>query len=159
MAWYDYSSHAQHLPYAPQAYRQLKGMVNHDADYINWPWSDQAMARFLGKRFTGRLADLETNPQVQQIVVVTHMPIFASAIPEYPESEFWSLLRAYMGNLTLGEVVRQSSKVTHVVSGHIHRTGAVATAWRKGRHRRAPGGQPARSAPSDSARSVAGRPV
>ncbi len=98
-------------------------MVNHDADYINWPWSDQAMARFLSKRFTGRLSDLETNPQVQQIVVVTHMPIFASAIPEYPESEFWSLLRAYMGNLTLGDVVRQSSKVTHVVSGHIHRTG------------------------------------
>jgi hypothetical protein len=64
-------------------------------------------------------------------VVITHMPIFASAIPEYPESEVWSLLRAYMGNLTLGEVVRQSGKVTHVVSGHIHRTGQ----WRlPGRH-------------------------
>lgn len=123
MAWYDYSSHAPHLSYDDSEYRQLKHLVNHDADYINWPWSDVAMARYLSRRFAGRLLRLHADPAVQKIVVVTHMPIFAEAVPDYPQSEFWSLLRAYMGNLTLGELVRRMPKVTHVVSGHIHRPG------------------------------------
>ncbi len=123
MGWYDYSSHAPHLSYSAGDYRELKRLVNHDADYIDWPWSDVAMARYLGRRFADRLWRLHNDPTVSQVLVVTHMPLFAEAIPHYPQSEFWSLLSAYMGNFTLGELVRRMPKVTHVVSGHIHRPG------------------------------------
>lgn len=128
MAWYDYSSRAPHLPLGDAEYRALKGHVNHDADYIDWPWSDRAMARYLIKRFASRLAHLSHDPTVRQIVVVTHMPIFEPAVPRHPESAFWSLLSAYLGNFTLGQIVRRHSKVTHVVSGHIHRQGHWTTA-------------------------------
>jgi predicted phosphohydrolase len=123
MGWYDYSSSASHLPFAQLDYRRLKRLVNHDADYVDWPWSDQAMARYLGKRFVDRLAWLEGDAAVHSILVVTHMPIFDVAIPHYPQSEVWSLLRAYMGNLTIGDRVQGHRKVRHVVSGHVHRRG------------------------------------
>jgi hypothetical protein len=123
MAWYDYSSAAPHVSLSDSDYRVLKHLVNHDADYVNWPWSDRAMARFLGRRFAERLTGLVDNPTIDQIVVVTHVPIFPEAVPHYPQSEFYNLLRAYLGNFTLGEWVRQQPKVTHVVSGHIHHRG------------------------------------
>lgn len=123
MGWYDYSARSLHLPFAGEDYSHLKKLVNHDADYIDWPWSDRAMARFLAKRFIGRLSTLAADPHVQQIVVVTHVPIFDPALPPYPQSEVYSLQRAYLGNFTLGELVRQYDKVTHVVSGHLHRGG------------------------------------
>ena len=132
MGWYDYSSRAPHLPFSHDDYRLLKRLVNHDADYVDWPWSDRAMARYLVKRFAGRLSDLAADPAVQRIVVVTHMPIFDRAVPDYPQSEHWSLLRAYMGNFTLGELVRRTAKVTHVVSGHIHRQGTWAVEGEQG---------------------------
>jgi hypothetical protein len=81
------------------------------------------MARFLAKRFSGRLSALNADPQVEQVVVVTHVPIFPPALPPYPQSEIYSLQRAYLGNFTLGELVRRHPKVSHVVSGHLHRGG------------------------------------
>jgi predicted phosphohydrolase len=123
LGWYDYSAASPHLPFAVEDYRQIKKLVNHDADYIDWPWSDRAMARFLARRFAGRLAALEADPAVENIVVVTHMPIFPPALPPYPQSEIYSLQRAYLGNFTLGELVQGHAKVSHVVSGHLHRAG------------------------------------
>lgn len=123
MGWYDYSSRAPHLDLDDAALRAMKRLVNHDADYIDWPWSDVAMARYLGRRFASRLRCAVDDPAVSQVIVVTHVPIFEEAVPNHPESEFWSLLRASMGNFTLGELVRRTPKVTHVVSGHIHRVG------------------------------------
>lgn len=126
LGWYDYSTRSEHLAIPASAYPQLKTLVNHDADYVDWPWSDQAMARYLQRGFDRRLAALAADSTVERILVITHMPIFDAAIPIYPQSEVWSLLRAYMGNLALGEHVRACPKVTHVVSGHLHRSGA----WR-----------------------------
>ncbi len=123
MGWYDYSSRAPHLAYDDATLRAMKQLVNHDADYIDWPWSDVAMARYLARGFAGRLRRAADNPAVRQILVVTHVPIFEQTVPDYPESDFWSLMRAYAGNFTLGELVRRMPKVTHVVSGHIHRAG------------------------------------
>ncbi len=124
MAWYDYSSRAPHLPYAPADYRMLKGQVCHDADYVDWPWSDVAMARYLARGLTGRLDACEADPRIDQVLVVTHMPIIAPAVPDYPERTRWSLLRAYMGNFTLGSLVAGYRKVTHIVSGHLHLPGS-----------------------------------
>ncbi len=123
MAWYDYSSAPPHLPFGAHEYRLLKSLVNHDADYIDWPWNDLAMARYLAKGLTRSVAALQAQPSTERIVVVTHMPLFSETIPIHPESERWSLISAYLGNYTLGEWVRRQPKVTHVVSGHIHRTG------------------------------------
>ena len=123
MGWYDYSARAPHLDLDDAALRAMKQLVNHDADYIDWPWSDVAMARYLARGFAGRLRRAAENPAVRQVLVVTHMPIFEQTVPDYPESEFWSLMRAYAGNFTLGELVRRMPKVTHVVSGHLHRAG------------------------------------
>ncbi|MCB0042918.1 MAG: metallophosphoesterase [Anaerolineae bacterium] len=123
MAWYDYSSRSGHLPQGDAELRLLKAVVNHDADFIDWPWSDVTIARFLARRFAARLDSLVSDPGVNQILVATHMPIFRECVPEYPSSEIWSLLRAYMGNFSLGEMVRNTPKVTHVLSGHIHRRG------------------------------------
>lgn len=121
MGWYDYSSRAPHLDFDDADYRALKGQVNHDADYVDWPWSDRAMARYLGKGFAERLAGLHADAAIREVVVVTHMPIFEAAIPRRPESLFYSVLSAYLGNFTLGRLVRDHPKVTHVVSGHLHR--------------------------------------
>lgn len=132
MAWYDYSSRSGHLAVDSAELRLLKAAVNHDADFIDWPWSDVAMARFLARRFSARLDSLASDPAVGQILVVTHVPIFAECVPEYPSSEIWSLLRAYAGNFTVGEIVRQTLKVTHVVSGHIHRRGRWTVAGADG---------------------------
>jgi hypothetical protein len=123
MGWYDYSARAPHLAYDDATLRAMKQLINHDADYIDWPWSDVAMARYLARGFAGRLRCAADNRAVSQLLVVTHVPIFEQAVPDYPESEFWSLMRAYAGNFTLGELVRRMPKVTHVVSGHIHRAG------------------------------------
>ncbi len=123
IGWYDYSSHAAHMTGDRAVLQAAKQAVSHDADYIDWPWGDVAMARYLAKGFAARLEHAAADPSVSRIVVVTHIPIFAEALPEYPESDFWSLMRAYMGNLTLGELVRRTPKVTHVVSGHVHRGG------------------------------------
>jgi predicted phosphohydrolase len=134
LGWYDYSARSPHLPFAVEDYPHLKQLVNHDADFIDWPWSDRAMARFLARRFSARLAALESDPGIEQIVVVTHVPIFPPALPPYPQSEIYSLQRAYLGNFTLGELVQGHAKVSHVVSGHLHRAGQ----WRIDR----PGGAP-----------------
>ena len=101
----------------------MKHLVNHDADYIDWPWSDRAVARYLARGLAAQLEALHTDATVDQILVVTHMPIFEPAIPRYSGDEFWSVLTAYLGNLTVGELVRRQPKVTHVVSGHVHRLG------------------------------------
>lgn len=123
MGWYDYSARAPHLAYDDAALRAMKRLVNHDADYIDWPWSDVAMARYLAKGLAARLLRAADDPAVSQVLVVTHVPIFEATVPNYPESDAWSLMRAYAGNFTLGELVRHAPKVTHVVSGHIHRSG------------------------------------
>ena len=123
MGWYDYSSRSPHRELDDAALRAMKHLVNHDADYIDWPWSDVAMARYLARRFAGRLRRAAADPAVDQVLVMTHVPIFEEAVPNYPENDFWSLMRAYAGNFTLGELVRRMPKVTHVVSGHIHNAG------------------------------------
>ena len=66
------------------------------------------MARFLTRRFNTRLASLAADPDIGQILVVTHVPIFPECVPEYPSSEIWSLLRAYMGiNPNYPDVIAQ----------------------------------------------------
>lgn len=132
MAWYDYSAYTGAEPMTRAALAAAKPLVNHDADYINWPWSDTAMARYLAKGFERRLQAAAANPAVQRIVVITHVPIFPQAVPDRPDVAMWTLLRAYMGNFTLGRLVQTIPKVSHVVSGHIHLSGQWQAAGASG---------------------------
>jgi predicted phosphohydrolase len=132
MGWYDYSSRATHLPYTHAEYRALKRHVSHDADYVDWPWSDVAMARYLERGLIRRLNECEADPAVTQVLVVTHMPIVSLVVPDHPDHTHWSVLRAYMGNFPLGELVLGYRKVTHIVSGHLHRPGTWTLDGRHG---------------------------
>jgi predicted phosphohydrolase len=124
LGWYDYSSRSPGLPYAEADYQALKGQISNDADYVDWPWSDVAMARFCARGLAGRLAQLEADPAVEQVLVVTHMPVVEHALAHYPDHAHWGLLRAYLANFTLGTLVLDQPKVRHIVSGHLHRPGS-----------------------------------
>jgi predicted phosphohydrolase len=92
MAWYDYSSRSPHLSHTTADYRSLKAQVSHDADYVDWPWSDVAMARYLARGLTNHLDACQADPDVRHVLVVTHMPIIETVIPDYPAYSRWSLI-------------------------------------------------------------------
>lgn len=129
LAWYDYSAVDPGLAaYPPEYFALAKRRYNNDAQYVNWPWSDQELAARLGDAFYGRLMQLERDPAVRAIAVVSHVPLFEAQMIRKPEDPRWGASNAYFGNLTLGQRVLDARKVRAVVSGHTHlgRTGLVS---------------------------------
>jgi len=120
MGWYDYSGRDPVLGFSPEEYENLKGLVNLDAQYIDWAYTDREFANDLRLQFTGRLEDLESNPDIHQIIVVTHVPVFEECILRKPEDHHWNFGNAYFANLTLGRTIAPKRKVSLVVSGHSH---------------------------------------
>lgn len=118
IGWYDYSGRDTRLGYTVEQYRELKGLVNRDAQYIDWPWSDQEFAGKVQNAFASRLEALERDRAIAHVVVVTHIPIFQDAIVHIPNDAQWNFGTAYAFNLTLGRMVAPRMKVRHVVSGH-----------------------------------------
>jgi hypothetical protein len=74
----------------------------------------------IGEAFSARLATLDADPAIREILVVTHVPAFAEAIERKPGDIGWNSSNAYFFNLTLGERIVASRKVRRVVSGHTH---------------------------------------
>ena len=120
IAWYDYSAADQSIQESRSSFAQNKGSFMLDAKKIDWPWSDWVFARQVGESFLEKLDELETDPTVQQTVVVTHVPILECQIPRRPNDRNWGFSNAYFGNLTLGNEVLKRRKVTLVISGHTH---------------------------------------
>lgn len=122
LAWYDYSAADPTLPsYRPGFFAGLKGIYNRDAEYVDWSWPDREFAARLGTGLCERLAKLETDSGVRNVVVVTHVPLFEEQILRKPDDFDWGFSNAYFGNLTLGrQVLQTSKKVQMVVSGHTH---------------------------------------
>src|SRR5258708_22939788 len=118
--WYDYSGADPALPYPADEYFAFKRKYIVDGDRVDWHWSDLEFAELIGKQFSKRLAALDSNPAVQEIIVVTHVPPFAEAIVRKEGNVAWSVMSAYFYNLTLGERIKASPKVRRVVSGHTH---------------------------------------
>ncbi len=116
-AWYDYSARDVTLGYPPEQYEKLKGLVNEDAQHINWDWSDQVFASLVQRSFTDHILALDQDYNVDRTLVVTHMPVFKEAV-RYSHDARWNFGAAYAFNLTLGRVIAPRSKVRHVVSGH-----------------------------------------
>lgn len=118
--WYDYSGRDPSLRFSPEEYESLKGLVNMDAHYIDWPYTDREFANELRIDFARRLEKLENDPTIQEIVVITHVPVFEECVRRRPEDVRWNFGNAYFVNLTLGRTIAPKRKVSLIVSGHSH---------------------------------------
>lgn len=118
MGWYDYSGRDTTLGYSLDQYEELKGLVNDDARYVDWPWSDREFAGYLQENFAARIEQLERDRRVDHILVVTHHPVFKETIVQIRDDIQWRFGTAYAFNLTLGRIITPKIKVRHVVSGH-----------------------------------------
>ncbi len=123
LGWYDYSARDPNLPVSEQDYFVNKSMFNNDGNFVDWPYTDQAFAARLLAEFSDRLGRLCQDASVTQVLVVTHVPPFEENLEDRPDDMTWAFNRAYAGNLTLGKRIGACSKVSHVVSGHVHSGG------------------------------------
>lgn len=118
--WYDYSGRDPSLTYTDDDYWRLKRFYIVDGERIDWQWTDIEFANMIGDAFSQRLAKLTADDSIRQIVVITHAPTFKEAILRKPNDLQWNTSNAYFYNLTLGNRIVASPKVTHVFSGHTH---------------------------------------
>jgi 3',5'-cyclic AMP phosphodiesterase CpdA len=122
LAWYDYSAADPTIHFSsPTVFAEMKELYNMDAEYVDWPWSDQEFAAQVGGALCERLQRLEDDPDIHQVLVISHMPLFEEQMCRDPHDFHWGFSNAYFGNLTLGRhVLETSTKVQAVVSGHTH---------------------------------------
>jgi hypothetical protein len=88
-------------------------------------------ANSLGEALETRLAKLESDPRVREVLVVTHVPAFSEQL--VPMAGDHPIADSYFGNLTLGSRLIKYSKLRTVVSGHTHREVPLQTIRSAGR--------------------------
>jgi predicted phosphohydrolase len=120
IGWYDYSAGSPYLNWTDEQYIAAKPRLNNDGNLIKWTYTDKAFANRVGDALEKRLAALQDDPDVREILVVTHVPPFEQAISPQPENLLWTIGTAYFHNLTLGKRIIKYPKVTRVLSGHTH---------------------------------------
>jgi 3',5'-cyclic AMP phosphodiesterase CpdA len=120
LGWYDYTGRDPSIPMTDEQYFRDKAAYMGDGEYMRWDRTDIEFANTLGEAFSARLAALDADPAVREILVVTHVPAFTEAIARRPGDIPWNLTNAYFYNLTLGQRITASRKVTRVISGHTH---------------------------------------
>src|SRR5487761_2026463 len=77
IAWYDYTGADPSIPPQTEAYWiDLKQRMHPDGRHLDWPWSDISFATRCGDALVARLAALEADPSVRDVLVVTHVPLF-----------------------------------------------------------------------------------
>ena len=119
-AWYDYSAAEPSLGKDEAFFAATKPRISNDAYWIDWRMSDVAFATELRTGLTARLEELESDPAVEQVLVVTHVPVFEQQLHRNPDDFTWSVANAYFGNLRTGQELLRFAKVRRVVSGHTH---------------------------------------
>lgn len=115
IAWYDYSAGAGDV--SVEEFRQNKRLFNNDANFMDVEWDDVAFARSCQEGLLSRLK--RADQQFEEIIVVTHVPVFKEQKVEHLSDEPFA--HAYFYNFSLGEQILRFSKVREVVSGHTHR--------------------------------------
>ncbi|MDZ4766961.1 MAG: metallophosphoesterase [Chloroflexota bacterium] len=120
LGWYDYSARDPAIAMTPDDYARRKMEFIADAYLMRWERSDIDFANEIGAALERRLAALNADVNVRQIVVATHVPAFEEGIARKPGNVGWNTSNAYFGNLTLGARIAACPKVTHVISGHTH---------------------------------------
>lgn len=119
LAWYDYSGKHPHFRLTDEHYESLKPLISNDGNFIDWPWTDREFARRIAAQVCDRLDALSGDPQVADILVATHVPLFDGLQRSVADPEA-VIADAYYAHLTLGERIKQYEKVRVVVSGHVH---------------------------------------
>lgn len=140
IAWYDYGGKHPQLNLDDTFYQHMKSRISNDANYIDWPWSDLEFARIVEGQFITRLDELENNPDIHDILVVTHVPLYRECLKPTDSAE-QGVLNAYYANIGLGKQVLSRDKVRMVVSGHVHRE-SCHTITRHGDRNSADGSSP-----------------
>jgi 3',5'-cyclic AMP phosphodiesterase CpdA len=120
LAWYDYSAVDPSIGTNEDFLEAMKSSLNNDANWIDWDRNDRDFAKELNQAMLVRLQELAADPQIFNILVVTHVPIVEQQIVRKPQDRRWGLSNAYFGNLTLGREVMKQPKVRAIVSGHTH---------------------------------------
>ncbi len=120
MVWYDYSALDPAWPMAVEHITVIKRLLNNDAYWINWHYTDPEFAAELEAALAERLSWACQDDSVRAVAVVTHIPILEPQIMRKPHDQRWGISNAYFGNLTTGRVVLAQPKVRVVVSGHTH---------------------------------------
>lgn len=120
MAWYDYSSKAPRFGHlSDEDFYHAKSQLVADGVYIDWLRKDTVFAKELKEGFLNGLSKLQGNPEIERIIVVTHVPLFSEQMVSHRSDSRQA--DAYFGNLTLGQEILKFDKVTNVISGHTHR--------------------------------------
>ncbi len=119
IAWYDYGGRHPKLEFDHTYYECMKSRLSNDGNYVDWSWTDREFAARVGAEFIERLDQLERDPQIKAVLVVTHVPLFAQCLrPVYVLEQ--GILNAYYANVQLGEQVLERKKVRSIISGHVH---------------------------------------
>jgi 3',5'-cyclic AMP phosphodiesterase CpdA len=119
IAWYDYSGRHPDLDLDENTYEQLKSSISNDGRFVDLPWTDREFAGRVGADFGQRLKALQQSEDVQDIVVVTHVPLFRQSLRSYDTPQD-AVANAYYANLPLGIEALKVEKVSAVFSGHVH---------------------------------------
>jgi len=130
LAWYDYSAAEPELGEGPAFYAAHRHDLVADGEAMDPGFDDRAFAAERGRALLADLDALEGNPEVKEVLVVTHVPLLEDQLERRPRDREWALRTAYYGNLTLGAEVLRRPKVVHVVSGHTHH-GRRAVVYRR----------------------------
>ncbi|MBN1669984.1 MAG: metallophosphoesterase [Kiritimatiellae bacterium] len=119
IGWYDYSARSpEYAGKSEEAFYSTKGFYNNDGRFIDWPWTDVQFAHRVGEQFLQRVEAAESNPAVESVLAVTHMPLFPEQ--RVPVEKWSNRTDAYFGNWTLGRALESHTKVRALVSGHAH---------------------------------------
>jgi putative phosphoesterase len=121
LGWYDYSFRNPELDnvISEAAYRRkhYQGRVWNDRRYAKWRTPDHQVADEMATELDNDLAMLDG--QSQKVVAVVHHLPFAELVRRSGDAK-WDFFNAFMGSVSLGEVILRHSEVSLVLTGHTH---------------------------------------
>lgn len=94
-------------------------IVNDGKYFVGLP-GDVDFAKTIGDSFMERLLSAQNNPDVKEIIVVTHVPCLEPQITRKPWDFQWSVGTPFFGNLSHQDLILSCDKITNVISGHSH---------------------------------------
>lgn len=119
-SWYDYSFGSMELP--PRSSYEKKIFRGHiiwnDLRFVRLGKTDSDYNNELIEKLETDILNLES--VVEQIVVVTHHIGFMEMLTTREEFPGWNFCNAFMGSVSLGEMLLRHPQVRYHISGHIH---------------------------------------
>lgn len=119
--WYDYSF-AQNNP-PPNTSYELKmfqgDIIWNDAFMVRLGRTDPEYSVELLRNLENHLFELER--RVERIVAVTHLIGFPEMAIPFKENPLYNFINAYLGSISLGEMLLRHPKVKYHLCGHTHR--------------------------------------